>query len=408
MANPIIQVGTERIELRLAPGNLVTGKRDAIPTIVQDVQSLAAERLETPSEFPALRLALTPDDHLCIVTHEETNGIAAVMSSLFAHLQRAGVKLEQVTVLVPPRRANTSPAWVSEVQAQHLGFQVVEHSRTDEALAYLASTKAGRRIYLNRHIVDADQLIVVGNIRFDSVYGICTGLAEVFPGFSDAPTFEELSRQRHAHSTGAEKAYPIWKEAEEVGWLLGMPFVIAVAEGPNGTVCDLFAGSAAAVRTQAETWLRAHGLVHLPYQVDLVIGTLASPSGEQHFGQVAEAAFRASKAVHQDGVIAILSTATGSLPAGADVISSMDSIVAGLTQVKRQKEVDALPWWHLAYALEQAKVYVASHLQLDVLESLFVVPMDKPDQVQHLVDKAKSVLVVEGLDRVMLEVSRSP
>ncbi len=406
MSNTIIQVGSETLELRIPPGVLVTGKRSGVPQVVQDVHALAAERLETPIEFPALRRALTPDDHLCIVVHEDTNGIAPIMQAVLEHVQRAGVLMEQVTVMVQPRRAGVEPAWVKAMPESVAGFQVVEHSRDEKAMAYLASTKPGRRIYLNRFIVDADQLIIVGNVRFDAIFGITTGMAEVFPTFSDAPTYEELTRLKHAYSTGVERAFPIWKEAEEVGWLLGLPFVVAVAEGPNGTVSDIFAGSAAEVKQQADSWLKEHNVVHLPNQVDLVIGTIASPASEQHFGQVAEAAFHAFKAVHQDGVIAILSTASGALPLGADIVSASDTIVAGLTEVRQHKDMDLLPWWHLAYALEQAKVYVSSHIQPEVMESLFVVPMDKPQQVQHLIEKAKNVVVVEGLDRMMLDISR--
>lgn len=406
MSNTIIQVGNESLELRIPNGALVTGKRGSVPKAVHDVLALAAERLETPIEFPSLRRALTPDDHLCIVLHEDTNGIAPIMQAVLEHVQRAGVLMEQVTVMVQPRRTGVEPAWVKAMPESVAGFQVVEHSRDEKAMAYLASTKPGRRIYLNRLIVDADQLIIVGNVRFDAIFGITTGMAEVFPAFSDEPTIEELTRLKHAYSTGLERAFPIWKEAEEVGWLIGLPFVVAVAEGPNGTVSDIFAGTAAEVKQQADSWLTEHNIVHLPYQVDLVIGTLAGPSSEQHVAQVAEAAFHAFKAVHQDGVIAILSTASGSLPAGAEVISASETIVAGLTQLRQQKDVDIQPWWHLAYALEQAKVYVASHMQPEVMESLFVVPMDKPQNVQHLIEKANNVVVIEGLDRVMLDIRK--
>ncbi|HMO35795.1 MAG TPA: hypothetical protein PKA06_07125, partial [Gemmatales bacterium] len=124
-------------------------------------------------------------------------------------------------------------------------------------------------------------------------------------------------------------------------------------------------------------------------------------------GQVLEAAYHVAQVVHQGGVVAILSTASGTIPAGADMISSAESVVAGLTQVRRHKEIDSLPWWHLAHALEQARVYVSSHFPAEVLESLFIIPMDQPSQVQQLINQAKSIVVVEGLDRTLLEVSRS-
>ena len=52
-------------------------------------------------------------------------------------------------------------------------------------LANLASTKAGRRVYLNRSLVDADQLIVVGRFHYDPMLGYAGGLSDLFPALSD-------------------------------------------------------------------------------------------------------------------------------------------------------------------------------------------------------------------------------
>jgi hypothetical protein len=102
--------------------------------------------------------------------------------------------------------------------------------------------------------------------------------------------------------------------------------------------------------------------------------------------------------------MAILSTASGSLPPGAEVVSASENIVAGLTQLRLLKLVSALPWWQLAHALEQGKVYVSSHMLPEVIESLFLIPMDDVKQAQRLIDQAKTVLIVESLDRTVIEV----
>jgi nickel-dependent lactate racemase len=406
MPASVLHLGSTPIEFTVPAGVLVQAQRPHPPEVCDRVAELVAESLESPLEFPALRRALTPDDHLCIVVHEETNGLALVMTALLEHVQKAGVAIENITVLVQPRRPGETSGWIASLPASLQGFTVEEHQRASSTMAYLANTKDGRRVYLNRLITDADQLIIVGSVRFDAVFGILSGVAEVFPAFSDVPTYTELTRQLHAHVTGAERTFPIWKEVEQVSWLLGMPFVVCVAEGDSDTVSQVFAGSGAAVRTAADAWLRDHRVLHIPYQVDLVVGTVAGDPGQQHLGMVANAAQHAAIAIHQGGTMALLSTATGSLPAGADIVSSAETIIAGLTRLRHHSDANPLPWWQLANSLEQGKVYVSSHIQPEVVESLFLVPLDDPKQAQRLIDQAKTVLLVEGLDRTVIEVKR--
>lgn len=407
MAGVVLHPGSQKIELTVPAGKLVQGRRVQQSTILGDVRLAIAASLESPIEFPALRQALTPDDHIAIILHEEMNGIAEAMEAVLSHILTANVPMNQVTVLVQPRLSGVVPTWMDTLPATCQGFQLEVHDREKSKMAYLASTKEGRRIYLNRHIVDADQIVIVGNVRFDAVYGISNGLAELFPDYSDLATYQELTRHLHANVTGSEKAFPIWKEAEAVGWLLGLPFVVCVGEGPAGSVKHVFAGAAGHVRQQAEAWIRAEGVVHLPYQVDLVIGTLAAAASQQSFAQIAEAAFRASRAAHQGGRVAILTEASGALPAGADIISQSETVVQGLSHIRQQHTAPVQPWWYLAHALEHAKVYTSSHLLSEVIESLFVVPFDQPGQVQHLIDQAKSVVIIEGIDRSAVEVGKS-
>lgn len=402
-----LPTGTQNVELKIPPGKLVQGKRASIPSPLNDLHQAVAFSLEEPVEFPSLRKALTPDDHLTIVVHEEVSGLATVMEEVLKHIHSAGIRMEQITVLVPPRPSEAESRWASLLPAALQGFQLEVHDEASSKMAYLASTREGRRIYLNRHIVDADQLIIVGNVRFDPIFGVATGLAEVFPTMSDQATRGELARHFHESLPSAKHPFPIWKEIDAVAWELGMPFVVCVLEGARDSVCQVISGNEAAVRAKAESWLRDTYLVQVPYQVDLVIGSISGSPVDQTFSQVCQAAFRASRVVHQGGNVAVLSEAGKLLPPGAEVVSQADTAVAGLTFLRDHPQIDRVPWWYLANALEQTKVYLASHLQQEVVESLFMVPFDNANQVQRLIDQARSIVVVESADRTHLQITKS-
>ena len=403
-----LKFGSQNVALQIPDGKLVQARADRKLSHLGNVKEAVTDSLESPIEFPALRRALTPDDHIAIVVRQESNQLAVVVEAVIRHVLSAGVKVEQITVLVAPQSLDSKHDWMNQLPGDCQGFQLEEHHEEQSKLAYLASTKGGRRIYLNRVLVDADQIIVIGNARFDPVFGIASGLAELFPAFSDTATRLELTRHLHESVPAVQHHYPVWKEIDEVGWELGMPFVLCVLEGEGESVCGILAGSAGPVQQQAEMWLRSHRLLHLPEQVDLVIGTLTGNTSQQSFLQLGHAAFRASLGVHQGGNIAIISEAGPVLPAGSEMVSAAESVVAGLTYVRKERNIDSLPWWYLAHAMEHAKVYAYSRYQQEVMESLFIAPLDSAAQAQNLIQQARSVLVVEGLDRACLQIgSRS-
>ena len=55
-------------------------------------------------------------------------------------------------------------------------------------LAYLATTGAGRRVYLNRTLVDADFVIVLSGRDYDPLTGYAGAEVAVFPALSDEET----------------------------------------------------------------------------------------------------------------------------------------------------------------------------------------------------------------------------
>ncbi|HQR08051.1 MAG TPA: lactate racemase domain-containing protein [Gemmatales bacterium] len=401
-----LHIGSQKLDLKLSDGKLVQGRREATPSRLGDVRLATAACLETPTEFPALRLALTPDDHLTIIVHEQMNGLVEVLETVLKHVQTAGVQMNQITLLLPAEQPGVPRTWPEQLPADCQGFKLQEHQFDQSKLAYLASTQGGRRIYLNRHIVDADQLIIIGNVRFDPVYGVASGLADLYPAFSDAPTREELTRHLHDTVPLIDHPFPIWKETEEVGWQLGMPFVVCVVEGQGDAVTQVIAGSAGPVRQLAETLLRKNNIILMPYHVDLVVGTLVGAPNQQTFTQVTEAMFRASRGIHPGGSLAILSDAGGPLPPGSDIVSQAESAVAGLTFLRQHSHINRLPWWYLARAIDQSKAYLSSRFLSEVTESMFMVPLDAHRQVQNLIDQANTVMIVEGMDRCLLEMAR--
>src|SRR5688572_32420186 len=127
MAVKSLSFGTQSIAVEVPAGKLVSGMRAPQARPLDDVREAVAGALEQPLEFPTLRRALTPDDHLVVLIQEEMNALSEALEAILLHLQSAGVKPAQVTVLVPPRSAGQEINWAEQLPAGVQGFQVEEH-----------------------------------------------------------------------------------------------------------------------------------------------------------------------------------------------------------------------------------------------------------------------------------------
>ena len=105
-------------------------------------------------------MAIAPDGSL------SSSGVAPAFRFLGEILGESGVEAGDMTVVT----CAGARAW----RASDLppGMTLVEHDPADRSrMAYLSSTKEGRRVYLNRHVTDADVVIPVGRVGYDPVLG---------------------------------------------------------------------------------------------------------------------------------------------------------------------------------------------------------------------------------------------
>lgn len=395
-----LNYGMEKVEVE-AP-RLVSSQRGAPSRPTTDVGAAARAVLETPLEFPPLRRSLTPDDHMVVTVREETTHVDELLTPVLEVLQEAGVQLQNVTLLFPPRLpATTMPTPVEQVLTRFPGVRTEVHDPAKpDQLAYLASTKAGRRVYLNRSLVDADQLVVVGRFEYDSILGYGGGLSDLFPTFSDDATRAEYALKLSDAVPGV-RARPVWQEIGEIGWLLGMPFLLQVVEGHGDDILHVRGGLAELVTNEGHRLLDQEWRVTLAEAPELVIATITGDPARQRFGDVTMALAAAARVVQPGGRIVVLSRVGGDLGPSAPHLRAAENPAKGLATVRQHKLPDAISAWQLAAAAQRAKLYLLSNIPEEVAEELFVTPLDDANQVQRLINDALSVAVLTDAHRTM-------
>jgi nickel-dependent lactate racemase len=259
-------------------------------------------------------------------------------------------------------------------------------------LAYLATTQAGRRIYLNRTAVEADQLVVLAGMQFDPMHGYGGAAALVYPALGDTET-------RHAwekaltNEPPAEEAWPVRREAEEVLWLLGAPFLIQVIPGRDDEIAQVIAGasdSAASSRTALDARWRAT----TPRKANLVIAAVSGDPETQSMVFLARAAAAAVRVVEPGGTIVLMTDAQPTVGDGLGRAKEFAGPAAALAELHARPSADYPAAYQWLRAVAQGRVVLWSGLSDDESESLFATRLESPRQLQKLIDAASSCLIL--------------
>jgi nickel-dependent lactate racemase len=392
-----VNYGAQHIDLDVNPGNRIDVRREPPAPALTDPMRALAEALERPLGFPALRQALTPDDHVAVVVDEHLPPLPGLLTPIIEHIQSARVSTDTITVICPSSVAQGSS---ETLPAALQGIHVDVHDPTDRRrLSYLATTRQGRRVYLNRTAVDADQLVVLSRRRFDPLLGYAGAEGALYPALSDEATRQEMCG-RLSLAVPGKKSWPTRRQAEEVTWLLGAPFMIQLVEGAGHTLTHVLTGLAD-TGEEAVRLLNARWRLTVESLADVVIATLTGPGEQQTFADLAEAAACAARVVKADGRIIILSEADPQLGAGAALVREAADPEQALKGLRRNTPTDMIASFQWASAAQRARIYLHSRLPDETAEELFAVPLDRAGQVQRLLSPGERFLILEDAHKTL-------
>jgi hypothetical protein len=357
----------------------------------KDAAAAIAQTLENPRDYPPLRQVVVPGDHVAIAFDPLIAQADAFLEVMVPVLESAGVERESISIILPTNSPTKLPTGLPD------GITVIEHDPEDRnQLAYLAATKEGRRIYLNKHLTDADVVIPIGELGFDPVLGYRGPWSVLFPRLSDQETLrtERTKLAKPGTDVSARASDAGLAESLEASWLLGSQFHIGVIPGVQG-LTEPIAGLETSVRDQGIASLLQHWTFKAPGRAELVVAGVGRPGSITTLEDLAEAVVTASRLVQRGGKIVILSRAKGKIGPALQRLIGVDDPRQGTTALKgHQADNDYIVARQLAHALSWADVFLYSELGESVTEDLSIHPLDRPDHARKLVEKSGSCLFV--------------
>jgi nickel-dependent lactate racemase len=394
-----VAFGTQRCHYDVAVEKVVA---DCVPRpseTLSDVTTVLRTALQQPLDFPPLASAVIPGDHLALVLDCHLPTALPALRAVCDSLYQAGVAARDIEI-VYPRTLGPFSASMFDSAAELEGVGLRRHDPSDRGqLSYLARSKQGDRIYLNRAVVDAEMVVLVGMVEYDPVLRYRGTTSGLYPGLSDdAGARRFRTRFTMDRSLGAWQAAR--QEIDEIGWLLGVQFAVQLVLGAGGSLAHVLAGHYEPVQRAAQQHLDAVWRFSVPRRADVVVAALA-PGQPHGFCELGRAAAAARRVVRQGGRIILLSETAGEPGPGLRWATEAHEPAEVLQHLEQYSPSDSIATYQLADASQWAHVYLKSGLAPELVEDLFMRPVRDARDAQALLDEAPSCVFLHDAQHMM-------
>jgi nickel-dependent lactate racemase len=390
--------GREQLDVEVRDASLVSVQRHSEAPPLTDPAAAVRDALEHPLGFPALRRALTPDDHVTVIVDDRLPRLVELIVPVLEHIEQAGVVASAITLLCPA--SGTGQEWLEQLPDAFEDVHCEVHDPGNRnQLAYLATTRQGRRLYLNRTAVDADQLVVLSGRGYDPLLGYSGAEASLYPALSDEATLQELGAQLSTNAPTATP-WPVRKEAIEVAWLLGAPFFVQVIPGSAEDIVHVVGGPA---DTSAEgvRLLDARWKLTVAEPASTVVASLAGDPARHDFADLARAAACAARVVRPDGRIILLSAAAPTLRPAEALLRRAEAPVEALALLRKENPPNKAAAFQWASAASKAKLYLLSGIPTETVEELFAVPLEHASQPTRMLGENGTYVFLQDAHKML-------
>jgi hypothetical protein len=391
----VVDYQDEQIEFEAADDRVVGSFRGPSGIPEADRAAAIVEALEHPRDFPPFSKLFVPGDRVAFALDGRLPDVSGVLAAVLPIVRDAVGETGEIALVTTP----DGPGLSIELPG---GVVHEVHDPTDrDHLAYLATTRAGRRIYLNRSLTDADVVVPIGEFRFEPGLGCRGPWSVLFPALSDQETRREFagSSTMSASADSSGRAFD-GDEAFEVNWLLGSQFSLGLVPGRSG-FAEVIAGLGTSVRDQGVAAVERDWRFQAESRAELVVAGVGRPGSRTGLEELVAAITAAAGLVQHGGKIAVLSRAAGEPgPALRRLIDAGEPRLGAKALRAHPGDEDHALAVGLNRALAWADVYLLSELDPQVVEDLSMIPLTKSGEASRLVASGRSCTFLSQADLV--------
>lgn len=304
----------------LLPEEKVIYNIDGNPAeICHDVAGAVFDAIRNPIGTKPLRDIVAPGETVAIVISDITRlcGTAEFLPIIIAELNDTGVKDEDITIVVATgtHRGHTeeeNKIVCSEDIAARI--RIIQHdSRNKNELVEIGVTSSGNIVAINKHVAEADRVIITGGVSLHPFAGFGGGRKAVMPGISayDSIMHNHAMSMSPVEGGGCNKACdasllegnPVHKDMVEACKLLDPDFLLNTVYTPGGEISEIVAGHWYEAWEKGCNDLLAMAGVEIEQLADVVIASAGGFPKDMNLYQATKCHMNAQFAVKKGGIM---------------------------------------------------------------------------------------------------------
>jgi len=371
-----------------------------------DLADAVRQALAEPVGIPALAQCITPSDQITIALEEAVPQGEEIAAQVVNHLIESGVTADGIIVLrsaadVAAGRGNPLPLLSEDLQNR---IRLVDHDPNDQqALAFLATAKSGDPVWLNRVLTDADMVLPIGSIHGRAVPGHFGIHTAIYPTFADQATQTRFCSPQTIGDRGRHRRKLV-EAVDEIGWLLGIMFTIQVVPVTGDRAMHLVAGATEETCRRARALYRKAWRFDVDQRAGIVVAGIEGDRRRQTWQNLARSLVAASECVEDGGAIVVCCDLEDEPGEAVDRLRRCRSSEEALGEITEQPTPDALVAAQLVRSLERVDLYLRSGLGRDLLEDLMIAPVESDDEVNRLVNRFPTAIVLGNAPQTIVRV----
>ena len=385
--------GEQEFEL---PDHLYLGTVEGVAVQpLADLETAFEEAMADPISSPPLAELVQAGDRVAIACpdfHRLWVQSRRWLPLVVRALNRAGIRNRDITVIIA-NGTHGMPDYEGIKAIVGEGFphdiKIVNHDARDPSmLRYLGKTPAGTPVWINRHAVEADHVVLTGAVVPHTFAGYGGGRKAVLPGMSGIQTIlanhsralsDEPGGGTHPMARpGVLAGNPVHEDMLATARMLGPRFIVNFALSEEGEFLGVFAGDLEKAHERGCAFVSEAFRVELPAKGDIVIASRGGYPMDLTFYQAFQSNANARAALKEegDGVLIMVGECSDGLGSyafqrwfdlgGADEIEE---------ELRREFTVPGFVVYRAALLYRQAKkVMLVSRLDPEVVSRIGIIP----------------------------------
>lgn len=368
--------------------------------------------LDSPINSPVVEEIVKPGSNVVIVVPDATRaaGVERIVSLYLRRLTALGLTNKQISMLVgggihrPPTQFEIQT--IAGVEAAQ-EFPIYPHDANDHStLVALGTTSRGTPVELNRRLVDADYVLVVGGITFHYFAGFSGGRKAILPGCASERSIQAnhllsfdvaTMNKRAGVASGLLEGNAVHEDMEEAVRFLPPSFLVNTVLNDRKEIAAVYAGDwRMAHRRGCDEYAAAH-TIEVPARRNLVIVSVGGAPSDLNLIQSHKAMEHASGVLEEGGTMVVLAECSQGLgrpdfdqwfvPGGSQATAEM---------LLRNYKINGQTAWGLRKKTERFRILLVSSLTAEVVRLMGMEPHSSLELAWAEVDTSEPGYIIPG------------